>query len=540
MTWSKDPRRFATVVLSAALGWAGGCASGQPLPEVTLPTLPDRFSSDLAPDAGPAATSPAATTDVDGVSRLPWRAFFADANVTALIDDALKHNPDRRIALQRIELARTAVHRAHGALLPDLSANVGGGLRRFGLFTMDGAGNATTDIVPGKLVPQDLPDMMVGFQSSWELDVWGKLWSQRQSASAQVLATKEVAQLVTSGLVADVAAGWFNLVAVDRKSAVLATRVQRQREALSMIRAQKDAGRANELAVKQLEAELNETQALHQEADRELRELQNGLNLLAGRLPQPIERGAAEPMVTVAAVVPGVPSSLLRLRPDVRAAELQVQAANFDVKAAQAAFLPTVTLGAGVGLQAFDPAFLVRPESIAYSLLGGLVAPLVNRAAIEADFHGAQQLQVEALYQYQKAILVAFVEAENSLAALKTADALLTLQTEQAQLRAQATTTADALYRAGQASWLEVLVAQQAAWDAELAVVEAWRVRQLALIAVYRALGGGWSTVDDAGPPPPLPETPLDAALQAFDSPAPADEHENSPAAAPSASPSSG
>lgn len=512
-----SPERLATLLLAATFG----CASGPPLPEVTLPTLPASYSADLQPAASAATdTAKEASGELDGVSRVSWRAFFADPAVIGLVDQALKHNPDRRIALQRIELARTSVHRAHGALLPGVSATVAGGVRRFGLFTMDGAGNATTDIVPGKLIPQDLPDGLVGFQSSWELDVWGKLWSQRQSAAAQVLATQEVAQLVTSALVADVAAGWFNLVAVDRTGVVLEARVQRQREALSMIRLQKEAGRVNELAVQQFEAELNETQALHYENNLEARELQNGLNLLLGRLPQPIERGGTTPIVTAGAVVPGLPSALLRARPDVRAAELQVRAADFDVKAAQAAFLPSVTLGAGVGLQAFDPAFLVRPESIAYSLLGGLVAPLLNRAAIEADFQGAQQLQVEALYQYQKVILGAFVEAENSLAALKTADALLALKTEQAALRAQATTTADALYRAGQATWLEVLVAQQAAWDADLDVVEAWRVRQLALIAVYKALGGGWTDPDDAGPPAPLAETPLDAALQAFDPPA--------------------
>ncbi len=123
------------------------------------------------------------------IAKLNWREYFTDKHLQKLIDAAVKNNPDLQMALQRIEVSRSSVKLANGALLPQVSLNVGGSVRRFGLYTMDGAGNATTEITPGQIVPTNLPDMYLGLQSSWEIDVWGKLRNQRQSAISTYLSS---------------------------------------------------------------------------------------------------------------------------------------------------------------------------------------------------------------------------------------------------------------------------------------------------------------------------------------------------------------
>lgn len=332
-----------------------------------------------------------------------WQDWFKDPQLYGLITEALSNNLDVQITLQRVEQARAGVKSATGALLPQVGLSVGGGVRRFGLYTMDGAGNATTDITPGRLVPEHLPDLIVGLQASWEVDLWGRLRHQRASALAQYLASVEGTNLVVSTLVSDVAIAYFDLLALDHIQATLKQFIIKQEQALEIVRLQMSAGRTNQLAVQQFEAQLIETRTLAREVMQQTVEAENRLHLLLGQYPETLVRDPASLLMEPRPLSAGIPAALLRNRPDVRAAELQIQATRSDLEAARAAFFPNLMLTAGVGLQAFDPRFLFRlPESLAYSVLGGLVAPLVNRKAIEAEFEGAKATQIEALYQYQK------------------------------------------------------------------------------------------------------------------------------------------
>lgn len=458
----------------------GGCASVDAArrPEAALP---DSFGAAGAPDGGAS------------VAEMNWRTYFQDERLVAAIGEALEGNLDRAIALQRVEASRAHVTRSTGALFPRLDATLGAGVRKYGLYTMDGAGNATTDITPGQLVPVHLGDFALGLQASWEVDLWGKLRSERKAAASRVLASEEGAHLVTTALVADVATAWFDLQALDRVFEVLQQALSRQEEALHVVRLQKAAGRTSELAVQQFEAQLAELRAIEAEMTQQRVEAQNQLNLLLGRYPREVERKAELSFAPLPGVSTGLPSELLVNRPDVRAAELQLRAAEFDVQAARAAFFPNINLSAGVALQAFNPAFLVRlPESLAYSVLGGLVAPLINRAGIEAEFQGAQAAQLEALYQYQKVVLAAYIEVCSGLANLENVERLVSSRRQQREAVQRSVETADLLFRAGKASWLEVLTAQQGALKADLELVEAWRRQRLASVSIYRALGGGW------------------------------------------------
>jgi len=473
------------LVRAGALALLGACASITQAPTPPAPLLPEAFPGGV---------------DAPSVAQVDWAAYFADESLSALLSEALSANFDVQAALQRVEAARAGVLAATGVRLPRLDLAAGAGVRKFGLFTMDGAGNASTDIQPGKVVPEDYPDLSLGVSASWEPDLWGRLAKLRDSARAQYLASIEGTHLVVSAVVADVASAYFGVVAADRSLAILQRSLARQEEALEVMRVQKQAARATELAVQQFEAQVASTRALVAQAELTRVELENQLNLLLGRPPQPAPRSDAALSGTFGVeLTAGAPSELLRNRPDVREAELRLQASRFDLEAARAAFYPSTTITAGAGYQAFDGRLLFRsPESFVYSIAGGLLLPVFNRAELQAGEQQATALQVQAAIEYQSVVLRAFVEVSSALAAVERA-AQVTAERERRQVALeQSVESANALFGAGKASYLDVLIAQQGALEAELELVEARLAQRNAGIALYRALGGGWRAAERA------------------------------------------
>jgi len=465
------------VLLPMALSACASLATDVSIPQKAMPA---RFQ-----DPKPTARS---------IANINWRDYFTDAHLLKLIDTAVANNLDLQVALQRIEISRSSIKLANGALLPQVGLNIGGGVRKFGLYTMDGAGNATTEITPGQTVPVDLPDMYLGLQSSWEADIWGKLRNQRKSALANYLSSVEGTKFVISALVADVAVYYNELLALDDELNIVRQTIQKQQEALEVVKVQKEAGRGNELAVQQFQAELLNTQILEKKRRQQIVETENTMNFLLGRYPQAIQRSRDTGFNRLPKQIStGFPSELLANRPDIREAELQIEAAKFDLKAAKAAFYPNFNITASFGFQAFNPEFLFSsPASIAYSTMGTLVAPIINRNALEAQFNTAKAKQLTALYNYQKTILNAYVEVANQLANIQNLRQINTLKTQQSEVLAASVTTANELYKYARASYLEVLVAQQGALQSRLELINVVKQQRLSAIAIYKALGGGW------------------------------------------------
>ena len=428
------------------------------------------------------------------IANINWRDYFADTYLLTLLDTAVGNNPDLQVALQRIEKSRSSVKLANGALLPQVSLNVGGGVRKFGLYTMDGAGNATTEITSGQIVPEHLTDLYLGIQSSWEIDVWGKLQNQRQSAVANYLASVEGTNFIISNLVADVAIYYNELIALDNELDIVRQTIQKQQSALEVIKLQKEAGRANELAVQQFKAELLNTQVLEKNVQQQIIETENKINFLLGRYPQTIQRSKdllykALPQQ----IATGFPSQLLANRPDIREAEHQIEASQFDLKAAKAAFYPNFNITASFGFQAFNPEFLFSsPASIAYSVMGAIVAPIINMKALKAQFNTAKANQLTAMYHYQKTVLNAYVEVANQLISIQNLAQVNALKNQQNEVLQESVATANELYKYARASYLEVLIAQQSALKTKLELITVTKQQRLATINIYKALGGGW------------------------------------------------
>lgn len=428
------------------------------------------------------------------IANINWRDYFADTHLLKLIDTAINNNLDLQMALQRIEMSRSSVKLANGALLPQVSLNAGGSVRRFGLYTMDGAGNATTEITPGQTVPVNLPDMYLGLQSSWEIDVWGKLRNQRKSAISTYLSSVEGTNFVISTLVADVAIYYNEILALDNELEIIRQTIQKQQEALEVVKFQKEAGRANELAVQQFNAQLLNTLVLEKNVQQQITETENKINFLLGRYPQPIERTKDIRFKELPQQISsGFPSQLLENRPDIREAEHQIEASKFDLKAAKAAFYPNFNITASFGFQAFNPEFLFSsPASIAYSVMGTLVAPIINMNALKAHFNTAKANQLIAMYNYQKTVLNAYVEVANELSKIQNLQQVNSLKKQQSEVLKQSVETSNELYKYARASYLEVLIAQQNALQSNLELIEVTKQQHLSTINIYKALGGGW------------------------------------------------
>jgi NodT family efflux transporter outer membrane factor (OMF) lipoprotein len=459
-----------------------GCSSLNTALSIPEKTLPDTFTQTV--DKQEAIT----------VASVNWREYFTDNNLQNLLDEAVKNNPDLQMALQRIEISRSSIKLANGALLPQVSLNVGGSVRRFGLYTMDGAGNSTTQITPGQTIPTNLPDMYLGMQSSWEIDIWEKLRHQRESAISTYLASVEGTNFVISTLVADVASYYTELLALDNELALVQQTITKQQEALEVIQLQKEVGRANELAVQQFHAQLLNTKILEKNIQQQVIEVENKINFLLGSYPKPIKRNkdvfAHELPAQIAS---GFPSQLLANRPDIREAEFKIQATQFDLQAAKAAFYPNFTITASLGFQAFNPEFLFSsPASIAYSVFGTLVAPIINMNALKAQFNTAQANQLTAMYHYQKTVLNAYVEVANQLVAIENLQQVNLLKTQQNVLLKKSVETSGELYKTARATYLEVLLAQQNALQSNIELIGVIKQQRLSAINIYKALGGGW------------------------------------------------
>ena len=317
-----------------------------------------------------------------------WRDFFQDSVLRSLIDTALQNNHDLKITLQELAIAKSAITAKQGALLPSVSANVGAGISKVGRYTAEGAGNVGTELTPGRKIPTVTPDLAPTLQMDWTIDLWGKLNSDKKSAVERYLASEAGQRAIKSQLVADVAENYYALLALDYKLLVMQQYIALQKNAVRIARIQKEADADTQLAVEKFEAELAKAQSDEYVLRQSIIETENNLNLLLGRLPQPIARAKSDFLqLPMPATAHALSTQLLLQRPDVVQAEHALEAAKWDVETARKEFLPSFNLSAAVGLNAFNPKYLVKlPESLIFSALGSLTAPLINKKAIQANF----------------------------------------------------------------------------------------------------------------------------------------------------------
>lgn len=425
---------------------------------------------------------------------IPWREFFTDPQLEHLIEVALHNNQDLMMTLQKIEIAKNDILYKNGRLSPTVSATLGSGIKKAARYTSEGAGDASTEMEPGVKIPDYLGNFGGGLVTDWEVDIWHKLRTEKQSAVAHYLATVEGKNFVLSNLISEVANSYYELMALDNKLDLIHQYMEVQKKALEVSKIQKEAAAATELAVKKFEAELAKSRAEEYTLKQEITEKENEINTLLGRYPQPIERDKDAFMTTMPqSVATGVPSELLLNRPDVKQAEYELQSAKLDVEAARKEFYPSLNISATLGLEAFNPKYLAKiPESVGLSLLGELSGPLINKSAIQANFKNADAQQISALYEYDKTLIEAYSSVSSLLSKMKNMELYCKLKKNQSDALEEAIQISILLFKNSRADYLEVLLNQRDALDAKMELIEAKQTQLGTVVDLYKNLGGGW------------------------------------------------
>ncbi len=432
--------------------------------------------------------------DTINAADLNWRDYFSDPHLQALIDTALKNNQELNITMMEIEVAKSEVQARKGEYLPFLNLGAGAGVDKTARYTPLGANEATTDIEPGREMPEPVPDYMVGAFANWEVDIWHKLRNAKKAAASRYLASMEGRNFMVTNLVAEVAASYYELLALDNQLEILERNIEIQGNALRIVKQQKKAAKVTELAVQRFEAQVLNTKSLRFAIQQRIVETENRINFLVGRYPQPITRSAGIfTSLMPDSIQVGIPSQLLENRSDVRQAELELEAAKLDVKSAKANFYPSLDISAGIGLQAFNPSYLMRtPESMLYSLAGELTAPLINRKAIKATYYSANAKQLQAVYNYEQTVLNAYLEVANQMAKIDNLNQSYDLKAREVDALNRSVTISNNLFRSARADYMEVLLTQREALESKFELVETKKEQMTAWVNMYQALGGGW------------------------------------------------
>lgn len=435
-----------------------------------------------------AGGSTASSAQAESLAGKTWRDVFDDPHLQALIGMAMDRNQEMNIQLQEMIIAKNEANVRDGEVLPRVDAHVGAGLEKVGADTSQGRADEANG------VPEHLPDFNFGLSASWEVDLWGKLRNAAKAARLRYLATTQGRKLMQTHIVAEIANSYYDLLALDRQLRVLKRNIAIQRNALEVVRLQKEAARGTELAVQRFEAEVLKNQSRQFELEQQIVEAENRINFLVGRYPQTVARNPASfdrPLPK--AIATGLPSDLLENRPDIVEAELLLRAAKLDVSVAKARFYPSLSLDANVGYESFDPKHLLdTPASIAYGIAGGLTAPLLNRKAIKSQYSSANAMQIQAVFKYEQTVLDAFTEVTNQLAMLENLTKSYGLQSQQVERLKRSIEVSKVLFQSARADYMEVLLTRRDALDAEMELIDTKKKQLHALVNIYEALGGGW------------------------------------------------
>jgi len=463
-------------LIGAALGvvLAAGCASLAPPHE--RPPLPV-----AAQFPGATAADAAGST---AVAEVDWRQVFADARLQRLIELALANNRDLRTAALNVEVARERAQAQAASLWPTLNAGVGGSRQP------TASGNTLTTYSAGVLVP------------AYEIDFFGRLRSLTDAAQAAAVAADEGRKTTQVSLVAAVAGTYLATLADDELLSLTRQTLDTRLESLRLIRLRYDGGTASELDLQAALSLVANAQATLAQGQRQRALDQNALVLLLGQsLPADLPPAPTLSTLALKAELPaGLPSALLERRPDIRAAEAQLVAAEANLGAARAAFFPSVTLTASAGTLSSDLSGLFKSGSWGWGVAPQLLFTLFDSGRNRANQRAAEATRQIAVSQYDKAIQTAFREVADALAGRATLGEQLRAQQAQADAETARFRLADLRYRNGVASSLDVLDAQRALFATQQQTLLVQLAQVQNQIGLYKALGGGWSAAADRRP----------------------------------------
>jgi multidrug efflux system outer membrane protein len=446
--------------------------------------------------------------DAAATADTPWWQQFQDPVLNQLINESLAHNSNIAIAAANVEQAAAFLTQTRSQLFPLVGYGAGGQRERA--------------IEPE--FAQQLPNYpnpssayQAALSASWEIDLWGRIRRQSESAFANVLATDEARRGVILSVVSATASSYVQLRALDQQLVVAKRTLQTYKEAEDLFTLQFKYGQVSQMNVAQAQSQYEAAAAQIPLIESQIAQTQNSLAVLIGRDPGPIARGKPLDDLVLPQVPAGLPSQLLERRPDLLQAEQQLIAANAQIGAAKALYFPAISLTGAFGTASTDLSNLFTGPAGVWSYAGLITGPIFSFGAVSGQVAQAEAVQKAALENYQLSIRNAFADVDNALVANLKLQEQLAAQTRLVAALQQYTVLANLQFQGGYTSYSTVLQAEQALFPAELNLVSIRAQMFTSSVNIYKAMGGGWVTEADAltgstpAPPPgsALPPPPF-------------------------------
>lgn len=421
-------------------------------------------------------------TDTTTIANIPWREYFSDPALQALIDEGLTNNYDLRIAYTRIQQAEAGLYVAKSAYFPTVA------LAGQVTHTQNSGSNGKERILGYNAGDQ----WGLGFAVQWEADIWGKLKSKTKAQYANLVSSQAYRNLIQTSLVANISTTYYALLAMDEQLKITKETIGLLKESTATMNAMMEAGLLNRAGVKQSEALLYNTQISVPDLEYQIRQLENSLCVMLGRKSGSITRTSIQDQTVPTYLATGVPAQMLAKRPDVLQAEMGFRYA-FEMKSvAQRSLYPSLTLGTStVGYGSTTLSQFFKPTNILANIVGGLTQPIFAGNQLRGQLKIAKAQQEEALLTFEQKVLTAGQEVSNIMYDYETSLRKNGDRVKQVEALTTAVDDTQNLLKAGEANYTEVLNAEQNLLQAQLGQVSDKLEQLQASVNLYRALGGG-------------------------------------------------
>lgn len=423
-------------------------------------------------------------SEAASLADLPWWKVFDDRALQGLISTALAHNYELQLAAARVDQARALVGVAASQLYPHIGYQGEAGREKAFVPLEQGGGNVTFNAFAGL------------FNIFWEVDVWGRIRRSTEAARANLFAEEYVRRGIMLTLVSDLAAGYFQLLELDRELEIAQDSSQTYKQTLALFTDRFRFGKDTKLAVARAQAAYDSSVANIASLKRAIVQQENALSVLLGTSPESIERGLRLTAQSTPRTPIGLTTDLLQRRPDILQVEQNMIGANALVGVAVANFFPTIGVSALYGGQSQHIGDVVKENFSIWNIAGSVTGPIFEGGQIVENYYAQQAFWDQTIAQYRETILVAFREVSDTLIAQETlVDQRTALESQTASLK-EAVDLSLLRYNAGRASYFEVLEAEQLLFPAEDALAQTQRDQLIAVVNLYKALGGGWNLSD--------------------------------------------
>ncbi len=426
------------------------------------------------------------TTDSTTLANMPWNQLFTDANLNALIKEALHANLDLQMAIERVIAAEAYYKQGKMGYLPTLNLNANAG-------NYEASDNSPSGIANGGNGP-NYENYQLNGSISWEADIWGKIRSNKRASRAAYLQSEASRRAIESSLVADMASAYYQLLALDAQVEVAKQTVTTRRESLETMISLKEAGQVTEAAVKQTEAQLYSTQILLLDLEQNVALLENTISLLLGRNPSTIARSNLKDQEIKIQLHTGFPVQLLRNRPDVMLAEYGLIQAFELTNVSRSNFYPRISVSANAGFESVNFEDWFDSGSVFSNILGNLSQPIFNKRSVRTQYEVSKARQSQAKHNFKKAILNASREVSNALYGYQIEQRIFEIRKKELKALSKAVQYSEELLNNAyqNTTYLEVLTARSNALSSEINLIDSKYKQLNAIVELYKALGGGW------------------------------------------------